>query len=236
MRRGIPWGMNTATMISAGVFVASVVCALVASPFFAIGAAFAAFLPDVLRLLDVLRDIDEFQAEASGRASRLALVSGSFYMATVFALTATGAVEAEAHRDAWLIGLTLVLTVRYVAYAMMFWNARRGAPKVLIAFGLFWLVFVVLSEWGSWIPLAIEAAAVVGPFAAGAALVVRFPKSVGAGSVLLAIGAFVFFGMYRLFVGDLTALVVFILIPMPLASVGIGLLCRSEQKKETEDE
>ena len=236
MRHGIRWGMNTATAISAGVFVASVVGALVVSPFFAIGAAFAAFLPDLLRLLGVLQDTDEFQAEASGRASRLALVTGSFYMATLFDLTSAGVVEADAHRDAWLIGLTVVLTVRYVAYAMTFWNASRAAPKVLITFGLFWLTFVVLSEWGSWIPLAIEAAAVVGPFAAGAALVGRFPRSVGAGAILLAVGAFVFFGMYRLFLGDLTALIVFILIPMPLVSVGIGLLRRAERRKEEEDE
>ena len=236
MKRTLPIGVHLATAISAGAFAVSVGLALIVSPWFVILAASAAFLPDLLRLSGALRDADEFQMEASGRASRLALVIGSFYMAVLYATTATGTVALESQREAWMIGFTMVLTARYIAYAMMFWDARRAAPMVFAVFGVFWLVFVVLSEWGDWGGLAIQALAVVGPFAAATILVRRFPRAVGIASVCLAVAACIFFGLHRVFLGDLSALTVFVLIPVPLATVGIGLIGGFRVNTEVEDD
>jgi hypothetical protein len=227
---------HTATLISAVLFTGSIVVALVVSPFFGIAAAIAAFLPDLLRLLGALRDVDEFQQEASGRAARLALVVGGCYMALMYAFTAQGAVDVASQKDAWLIAFTVVVAIRYIAYMAMFWNPITAAPRVFLAFGAFWAAFVVLSEWGAWGAMGIEAVAVVGPFVAGAALARRLPRTVGVAAIVLAVAAFIFFGLHRVFLGDLGAFVVLILIPAPLVAVGVGLLRKRREDVDAKDE
>jgi hypothetical protein len=224
------------TAVSAVVFVASVILATTVSPYFAILGAVAAFLADLLRLFGVLKDADEFQHEAAGRASRLAIIVAVFLMALMYALYASGAVDAVYAQDAWIVAFAIVLATRYVAYAMMFWDPRTAAPKVFVAFGTFWLVFVVLSNWADWVGMLIQASVVVAPFAVLVLLVGRFPRVVGAASVLAAVAAFLFFDLRQLLLGNIGSLVVFALIPAPLLAIGVGLLTRApEVQDETEN-
>jgi hypothetical protein len=221
--------------IAAGLtFIGALVLTFLVSPFFIILAAIAAFTPDLLRLLGVVSDVDEFQQEAAGKASRLAMIVTAIFIGCFYAFTATGIVDSRMQRDAWLLSFTLLVATRYIAYAAMYWDAQRGAPRIFLAFGAFWALFVIFSEWGKWIALVMEGLVVVVPFIAAALLVRRFPRSIGGVSIAGAVAAFVFFDLFQLFLGDLGSLVVFALISMPLLVTGIGLLTKRGKTQDYE--
>jgi hypothetical protein len=221
--------------ISTLLFVAGAVLAAVASSLFIILAAAAVFLPDLLRVVGVLRDVDELHETASAVAARIALSVGLLYSAALFALTDLGLVPTDQQRDAWLTAFILAVTVRYIAYLIVYWDVWSAAPRVFLVFGSFWLCFVVLSSWGEWITLVIETAVVVGPFVLCSLLVRRYPRTIGAVAVVAAVAAFLFFGLHRVFFGDLGALIVFVLIVLPLSAVGIGLLIRHAEENDEEN-
>jgi hypothetical protein len=222
------------TVIAGVVFVAGLVLTFTVSPFFILLAASGAFLPDLFRLLDLSADADEFQEQAAGRASRVALVVSAGFVGLMYALTAAGRIEPEMQKDAWLISFTTLVTARYIAYATMYWDPYRAAPRVFLSFGAFWLAFVTFSEWGRWGSLLIEAAVVVGPFVLASIFVARFPRIIGALSIGLSVAAFFFFDLYRLFLGDMGSFIVFVLISTPLLVTGIGLVSARKENQSAE--
>jgi hypothetical protein len=226
---------HVATLVSGLGFIVGIALAIILTPYFALFAAVAAFLPDLLRLAGYLRDIDEFQAEVAGNAARAAVAVAAVYLALMYAAADTLLQDPESQQSAWLIAFALILATRYLVYVVSYWNPRLAALRVLFAFGGFWAAFIALSEWGSWTAMAIEALVVVVPFAVAGLLARRFPRVVGWGCLALAVGAIVFFNLHRMLQGDLGAFTVFVLIPVPLATIGAGLIRHGREVSDEEE-
>lgn len=217
------------SVISAVFFTTGLILATVIYPVFIILSAVAAFLPDLLRAVGALRDADELHEASSNVAARIALTVGTLYSAALFVLSDLGRIPLEQQREAWLTAFILIVTVRYIAYAIMYWDIRAAAPRICMVFGLFWASFSLLSCWGDWISLLMQAGLTAAPFFLLMLLVRRHPRTTGALALCAAVAAFLFFNQYRLFWGKLESLIVFILITLPLLSLGIGLLIKREE-------
>jgi len=214
------------SVISAASFITGLFLATVMHPFFIILSAIAAFLPDLLRAIGVLRDVDELYEVSSNIAARITLVAGTVYIATLFALTDLEHVPPDQQRDAWLTAFILIFAVRYIAYAIMYWDVRAAAPRICLIFGLFWASFSVLSCWGDWISLLMQAGLTAVPFFLLMFMVRRHPRTTGVMALCAAVAAFFFFNQYRLFWGKLDSLIVFLLMTLPLLAVGTGLIIK----------
>ena len=93
-----------------------------------------------------------------------------------------------------------MLIVYYASYCLSFWDARKAVSRVLLAFGLFWLVFVVLSHASEPMSLLIEGLAFPGPFILCAILCKWWPRLVGL--VLLGVSVWVIFFFNMLAIGE----------------------------------
>jgi hypothetical protein len=197
-------------------------------------AVLGALGPTLLRQAGVLDDQDEFQKQAAAAASTHAFVA-SVVVATAVLVARAGQGPLGRDPDAapWLILFGVVLATRFAAYAWRFWDARRAAPRILLAFGTLWLLFVVLSHGTELKTLAIEGLVVAAPFFVLAALAQRFPRAGGAVLVALAIGGAFFFHVFAPRpTGSGPAFVVLFLL-LPLALTGVGLLgVRPEREVE----
>lgn len=220
--------LSPASAIAAVVFVAGCILALTLHGGFFLLAALGAVGPTLLRQAGVLGDQDEFQKEAAAAAASHAFVASVVVTATVLVAKAwQGPLDRDPDAGLWLILFGVVLAVRFAAYAWRFWDAQRAALRILVAFGTLWLLFVVLSHGAEPGALAVESLTVAAPFFVLAALCPRFPRSVGAVLVALAIAGAFFFHVFqprptpRGWSGSLYV-VLFLL--LPLALTGVGLL------------
>ena len=108
--------------------------------------AAGAFGPGLLRELGLLRDLDEFQEEAALRSGyRSYLIGGVILTAVVIARQWSTLRLGDDLIPASCV-LVLLLVICSVSYSLSFWDVRRAASLVLCGFGLFWLIFVVLSH------------------------------------------------------------------------------------------
>lgn len=162
-------------------------------------AGLGAFGPGILRELDWLKDQDEFQREAARRAGYHAyLVGGSIAVIAASALD-LGPPNPGGPGE-WVTLLLLVLWVTWLFSALLeYWGAQKTVARVLMTFGVFWLVFVVASLIGEFGPpestgdliqglLGVAAGLfVVVPFFLLAWSAQRWPKQTGA--LLLLVGA-----------------------------------------------
>ena len=222
-----------ATLISAVVFVAGAILSQFASPYFILLCAVATLLPDLARLIGILRDSDEFQELAAGRSSRLACALALVYAALMYGFFHTGFLPSRLAPDAWLIGFTLIVVIRYAAYLLYFWDASTGARWLFLALGLHWAVFSLMSGWEDGLIALLPFSLVILIFGSLALLAGRFPLATGIASLVMAITSFVAFDMYRLLLGDLGAFATFLLLPLPFLIAGIGLI-RSYARKKRE--
>lgn len=236
MKIRAPKGLNAVTLAAAIVFAASSVLAAAVSWYFIAAAALACVLPDLLRLVKAVRDIDECQDEAAGKSARIAYAAGILLSAGFFLATKTRSIAPEAAPDALLAIFTVTASVRFISYSMFFWDPRIAARCILSVFGVFWFAFVLFSGWNDGPAVLLPMAAIVVPFAAGALAVRRFPLVSGIGTVLLACAGFVFFQVYRIFAGNLGSLSVFVLLVLPLLASGISLIAWSMRRRKEHEE
>lgn len=200
-------------------------------------AGLGAFVPGILRELGLVRDLDEFQRDASRRAAFHAyLVGGLATAAIVSAIHLTGGEVAYPGEL-----LTLVLAILWMtwlfSYLLAFWGPRRTATAVLSAFGAFWLLFAVL-DGASGAETPVEG--VIGvlmhllfvlPFALGAYGARRWPRATG--WALVAAGLFL-----AVMLGKpssqpwTTRLMTLTILAVPILASGIGLVRVEEPPAE----
>ncbi len=188
--------------------------------------AVGALGPGLLREIGWLRKSDEFQRQATRRAGYHAYLAGAVFLFTVTILQAAGGRNLDQVPVEAGVVLTCMLVTYFVSYLTRYWGVRRAAVRILCAFGLFWLVFVVLSHSGEPMALLMEGL-VPGVFFALAFVSRRWPR--GAGAFLLGAGVFAFvaFDLHEGFARGGGQLYVVFLLLLPLLYTGIGLLrCR----------
>ena len=189
--------------------------------------ALGAFGPGLLRELGLLHDLDDLQREATRRAGYRAYLASGFFLTLVLIVRKWGELNLGDDMVPASLVLCLLLVVFMLAFGLSFWDVRQAATIVLVALGLFWAAFVVLSHGSEPVAMLTEGAVVVVPFLLGAYLCRRWPRL--AGLLILAVAALAvyFFRLYepqsaqRVF----TKLFVVLLIPLPLAALGLALIC-----------
>ena len=200
-------------------------------------AGIGAFVPGILRELGVMRDLDEFQREASRRAAFHAYLVGG--LAVVCIITGLHLFGETVEYPADMV--TLILVILWLtwlfSYLMSFWGPQNTAVVVLLAFGAFWALFGVLSgigEGGTFVEIVVGIVMhliFVVPFALGAYAARRWP--VPTGWFLLVVGAFLlyFLGRPRALPWT-TQLLTLTSLVVPIVACGIGLVRVKEASGE----
>jgi len=196
-------------------------------------AALGAFGPGLLRELGVLADHDEFQRQAAHRAGYHAYLIGG--TAALLAAALLSSTEADlGSTTEWVRWLLLVLWLSWMFSALLaYWGAARTAARVLLAFGTFWAVFVIVAlvnePWGTlgWqgVLAVLWGGFVVLPFFALAWTAGRRPRFTGVMLLVVAAGLFVIAGIPG--AGNLplaTVLMTDTLLLVPLVASGVALL------------
>ena len=103
----------------------------------------------------------------------------------------------------------------------------RLLSRILLAFGIFWLAFVVLSHAGEPLTAGIEGLVVASPFVAGAILCRRWPRTIGLLLLAASVWSIVFFQMIPRSGSNAEELMrhafTLLLIPLPLTISGVAL-------------
>ncbi len=176
------------------------------------------FGPPLLREAGLLRDRDEFQRAAARLAGYRAYLVGGLFLVAVTVARSWGVRHLGDDAFSASASLTVMLVVYLISYLMSYWGAPRAAFRVLMAFGLFWLVFAVLGHGLSpelAIPLAFFA------LAFGA---LRWPRVTGGLLAAFAAFCFFFFDVARALRGNHGALLALLVLVLPLLATGLGLL------------
>jgi len=226
-----PVGIVAVLLVFAGFFLAVTVHIV----FFAV-LAVGAFGPGLLRQLGFIRDLDECQKRASVEAAHRAFIAAGLFLTAVIVARNWGKLSLGDDLVPASLVLALVLVVYAVSYCLSFWDPRQAAFLVLLSFGVFWLVFVVLSHGNEPGPLFAEAGLVAVPFILAAFLAKRWPRVIGLLLLAAGIAAIFFFHLIppagatpeRMF-GKIG---VIILLPLPLALMGLALLGRRARTEE----
>lgn len=200
--------------------------------------ALGAFGPGLLRQMGLLDDLDELQKEAAAKSGLRAYLVTAILLMTVVIAENWSRFGFGIEKVPASSVVLLMLVVYYASYCLSFWDTRKAVSRVLLAFGLFWLSFVVLSHAREPAALFGEALLVPGPFIVAAVLCRWFPRTVGLLLIALAIWSTYFFHMIRfgesfaesLAFGGFTLL----LIPLPLTVAGVALIADGK-KKDGED-
>lgn len=230
--------LSPVTIIAIVLVVAGLLLGTTAHMGFMILFAVGAFGPGLLRQMGLIDDLDELQKEAAAKSGlRAYLVTAILMMAVVIGENwnrfGFGLEKVPASSV-----VLLMLIVYYASYCLSFWDTRKAVSRVLLAIGLFWLAFVVLSHAREPAALFGEALLVPGPFIVAAVLCRWFPRTVGLLLIALAMSSIYFFHMIRLgesfaesiAFGGFTLL----LIPLPLTVAGVALIADGSRKGDEE--
>lgn len=180
-----------------------------------------AFGAPALRAVGLLRDQDEFQREAARRAGYHAYLAGGIFLCAVVIAKQWGTENLDQDAISASAGLAVLVLAYFMSRLVSFWGAAGAAFRVLLAFGSFWLAFVVISHRG--VEMLAESAVAV-PFFLLAFASRRWPRASGAALLLAACLAFWLFRLARAFHDDQGALMAILALVVPLLAMGVALL------------
>lgn len=222
--------LTAAVLAQAAVIALGIILWMTAGKAWILVAGIGAFVPGILRELGLVRDLDEFQREASRRAAFHAYLIGG--LATVLTITGLHLSGDSVRYPSDL--LTLVLVILWLtwlfSYLMSFWGPQRTASTVLLAFGAFWLIFAVgsgIAEGGGGflgilVGILMHLVVVI-PFLAGAYAAHRWPRVTGWALVAASVALLALIGWRSptLWTGRLLTMAT---LAVPLAASGLGLV------------
>jgi len=196
-------------------------------------AAAGIFGPNLLREFGLLRDQDELQREASRRAAMHAyLIGGLFTMIVIIALE-WGSADLDDNAYSAAILLLAFLVPYFCSYLTSFWGAVKAAQRILLAFGLFWLIFNVLGNLRNPVAMVMQCLVAL-PFFALAFTSRRFPRVTGVLLLAVAVFTFIAFDLYVAFLSaeNFGKMAVVLLLWLPLTYSGAMLLRRRDASSE----
>jgi hypothetical protein len=182
------------------------------------------FGPGVLREVGLLDDQDEFQREAARTAGYRAYLAAGLVLVVWLAVVRRGTPSIEGDLAMTVtMALLLLIVVWLLSSLLAFWGPVRATSTILLAFGSFWLLFILLSHVSEPGNLLIEIL-VAAPFFILAWAARRWPRP--AGAILVLVGAFAFFAfdMHEAFQSRMNAWPVILTMFVPLMACGIALL------------
>lgn len=188
-----------------------------------------AFGPSVLRVLGLLDDLDEFQKEAARRAALHAYLAGGLFLCTVAIAKSWGDTNLDHDAFSASSALAVLVVAYFMSRLLSYWGAAAAASRVLVAFGMFWLAFALLSHPGF---EGLMEAVVALPFFLLAFTCRRWPRATGVALLAAAAFAFWLFNLARAFEGNQGAVMVIVVFVIPLAGMGAALLAAREDGPE----
>jgi len=218
-----PVGLASFGLVAAGLLLGAVVD-MAWLILFALGV----FGPVFLREVGLLRDRDEFQRQAAFRAGYRAYLVGGVFLAGVLIAKSWGYANLEHDQFPAHPALTVLVMVYFLSYLTDYWGVRKAAFRILLAFGLLWLVFALLEAG----PLGfLRHPFVVLPFFVLAITSRRWPRISGGLLIALSIFAFFFFHLHHVLSGSMGALSVLLVLFLPLLYSGIALLSEKQDEE-----
>ena len=231
-------GISKATIFAGILVVVGALLAVTVDMLFLLVFAAGVFGPGALRELGVLNDQDEFQREASRAAGYRAYLAAGLFVSAWLAVGQRGMANLDSELAMTVSMVLILLIVVWLLSALFgYWDARRATFRILLAFGSFWLAFVVLSHLTEPAMLLWEAL-VAAPFFVLAWTAQRWPRSTGIALVSVSVFAFFAFDMYEAFSSRLNAWPVILTMFLPLTACGLALLRVGSDGtgEETEDQ
>jgi hypothetical protein len=109
--------------------------------------AAGAFLPGLLREMGLGRG-DEFQMQVSRRSGQWACLLGGSTLVLMLLLRPWERIPDPGPAAVFALRITLlVMILTYLLVSLVgYWGVRRAVSRLLLVFGSFWLLFVVLSH------------------------------------------------------------------------------------------
>jgi len=192
---------------------------------FLILAAAGIFGPNLLRELGLLRDRDELQREASQRAAMRAYLVGGLFTMTVVIAQEWGSADLDDNAYSAAVLLLAFLVPYFCSYLTSFWGPGKATQRILLAFGLFWLLFNALGNLADPVAMLMQNL-VAAPFFVLAFTSRRYPRMTAVILLATAASAFVAFDLVEAFTGreNFGAMAVILLLWLPLAYAGLALL------------
>ena len=220
-RRG---GISKVTIIAGILVVVGALLATTVDMVFLLVFGAGVFGPGALRESGVLKDQDEFQREASRAAGYRAYLAAGLFVSVWLAVAQRGVVNLNSELALTVVTVLILLIVVWMLSALFgYWDPQKATSRILLAFGSFWLAFVVLSHLTEPGMLLIEALVTV-PFFVLAWTARRWPRSTGVALVAVAIYVFFAFDMYEAFQSRMNAWPVIFTFFVPLMACGLALL------------
>lgn len=183
-----------------------------------------AFGPGILREFGVLKDQDEFARMATYRAGYYASLFAGSVAVILIAVLKAGSVDIEHESLALAIILSTIWLVSIFSVIHKFWGVQKAVYRILIVFGSFWWVFIILSHIQEPMTFLMESLLVV-PFFLLAWVSKRWPRIAGSLIIVVAVGCFF---LFRIITDDpeliLQKVMVFIMFICPLLVAGVSLL------------
>jgi hypothetical protein len=231
-KRGRP---TTTTAIASVLVVAGSILAATVDMVYLVLFAAGVFGPGILRELGVLDDQDEFQRQGAVAAGSRAYLVVGVVATLMVALMRRGERSIEGEAMTVFLLLLLLVCTWFFSTLVSFWGARRAISRILVTFGSFWLVFVVLSHITEPIAMLMELA-VAAPFFVLSWTAGRWPRATGAVLVAVALIAFFAFDLHEAFTERSGAGVVIVLLFLPLVASGVALLWSPRERGESSDQ
>lgn len=223
-RSGGGRGISKATLFAGVLVVAGAVLASSVDMAFLVVFGAGVFGPGALRELGVLKDQDEFQREASRAAGYRAYLAAGLFVSVWLAAAQRGSTSLDGEVAMSVVMVLILLMVVWLLSVLFgYWDAQKATSRILMAFGFFWLAFIVLSHLTEPAMLLMEVLPAV-PFFALAWTVRRWPRATGALLVFLGIYAFFSFDMYEAFQSRMNAWPVLLTMFIPAEACGLALL------------
>ena len=221
----IGWRPGKATLVAAALIILGIMLTAVSwGLVFLVGLGMLG--PGIVRELGWLKDQDEFQRQAARRAGYHAFLVTGFLAFFFMALFRSGY---KGIKDPEEVGslLLVVLWFTWVLSSLLgYWGPKRTAKTILITFGIFWLLFNIVSNLNSFVALIMQCLLAV-PFFALAWTAGRWPKVTGVLLIAASAFFFYFFGLYEIFGSEPLARgrgFVIVIFFGPLFASGVALL------------
>jgi len=230
------WRPSRTNLIATGLILAGFGLAEV-SWWFILLVGMGIFGPGILREFGLLRDKDEFQRRADHRAGYHAFLAAGIAACALLAWFRSGEREIKDPQELTTLFFALLCFVWIFSSLLAYWGAQRTAARILIGFGVGWLIFTIADslgpEWNGWLALLLHPLITL-PFFVLAWLSKRMPRISG---VLLLVACVYFFDRFGIFqrdhLGLVTQGVTFLLFICPLLACGIALVALRDEEDET---
>ncbi len=186
-------------------------------------AAAGLFGPGILRQLRLLRDRDELQLRLIHEAGYRAFLAAGVLLFAIIIANGWNNLNLDDLQVQAPVLLSVMLMVFFLSYLFEFWGAVKASFRVLLTFGSFWLLFVILSHAREPVAMAMEALVPL-PLILLAFAVRRWSRATGVLLLTLAFFVFFFFHLWRGFTDFPGLLYTLVLLWLPLLACGIALL------------